>query len=208
MVLLKNLSISSGLILRGTWRRGVDSSGRSGNPPGKVKERTYFPHAGGFRRIAPCWGYLHDPSERCTKPAITCFTSDDAQYLEFVEDMSTIQPQKKASRKVHLARHSDCWVSFHAAGDMVRNRANTGRLAHGLASSGSADCMRPMPMDAWNVCACASRLTGDATRPCRGYSQISRMHVGRSDHVVTGKTSPPSSAKLLSSRHHQKCPRA
>jgi Family of unknown function (DUF6516) len=44
-----------------------------------------------------------------------------------------------------------------------------------------------MPTDAWNVCACASRLTGGAARPCRGYSRFSRTHVGRSDHVVTGK---------------------
>ena len=51
------------------------------------------------------------------QPAITCFPSDDEQYLEFVEDMSTIQPQKKASRKVHLARHSDGWVSFHVSLD-------------------------------------------------------------------------------------------
>jgi hypothetical protein len=43
--------------------------------------------------------------------------SNDEQYLNFIEDMSAIRPRKNASCKVHLARQSDCWVSFHLSSD-------------------------------------------------------------------------------------------
>ena len=48
-------------------------------------------------------GYLHDPSKWCTKPSQSDLpTSNDEQYLKFIEDMSAIRPQKNASCKVHL----------------------------------------------------------------------------------------------------------